>query len=65
MFHKGVKAIWESNQFFGSDVGPCDPQIKISFEIFESFGQADLCQMVKGMILVLTREWLSVEEEKL
>jgi hypothetical protein len=48
MFHNGVKATWESNKFFGSDVGPCDPQVKISLEILESFEHADLVSNGKG-----------------
>jgi len=48
MFHKGVKATWESNKFFERDVGPCDPQVKISLEIFESFGHADFRSNGKG-----------------
>ncbi|AES80712.1 tyrosine kinase family protein [Medicago truncatula] len=36
------------NKFFGSDVGPCDPQVKISLEILESFGHAYFVSNGKG-----------------
>lgn len=38
VFHKGVKATWESNNFCRSDVGPCDPQVMILLEIFQVVG---------------------------
>jgi len=38
VFHKGVKANWETNHFCRRDVGPCDPQVTILLEIFEAFG---------------------------
>ncbi|CAJ2673203.1 unnamed protein product [Trifolium pratense] len=37
VFHKGVKATLEPNNFCRSDVGPCDPQVMIVLEIFEAF----------------------------
>ncbi|CAJ2672413.1 unnamed protein product [Trifolium pratense] len=38
LFRKGVKATVEPNYICRSDVGPCDPQIMVFLEIFETFG---------------------------
>ncbi|PNX82211.1 receptor protein kinase TMK1-like protein [Trifolium pratense] len=38
VFHKGVKANWEGNNFCRRDVGPCDPQVTILLEILDAFG---------------------------
>jgi selenium-binding protein 1 len=37
VFHKGVKATLESNNFCRSNVGPCDYQVMTLLEIFEAF----------------------------
>ncbi|KAK2415295.1 receptor kinase TMK4 [Trifolium repens] len=37
VFHKGVKATLESNNFCRSNVGPCDHQVMTLLEIFEAF----------------------------
>jgi hypothetical protein len=37
-FRKGVNATLETNNFCRSDVGPCDSQVTILYEIFEALG---------------------------
>ncbi|GAU17855.1 hypothetical protein TSUD_329810 [Trifolium subterraneum] len=37
-FRKGVNATLETNYFCRSDVGPCDSQVMILYEIFEALG---------------------------
>ncbi|GAU38744.1 hypothetical protein TSUD_158750 [Trifolium subterraneum] len=41
VFHKGVKATWEGNEFCRNDSGPCDSQVTIFLEIIAAFGYPD------------------------
>lgn len=47
MFHKRVKATWESNNFCRSNVGPCDPQVMVMLEIFAALGHPEF-STIKG-----------------
>ncbi|RHN47254.1 putative non-specific serine/threonine protein kinase [Medicago truncatula] len=47
MFHKRVKATWESNNFCRSNVGPCDPQVMVMLEIFAALGHPEFSR-IKG-----------------
>jgi len=38
VFHEGVNASWEGNNFCRNDVGPCDPQVTILLEILGAVG---------------------------
>ncbi|MCH88064.1 putative receptor protein kinase TMK1-like, partial [Trifolium medium] len=40
VFHKGVKATWETNNFCQSDVGLCDPQLMVLLQILEPLGSS-------------------------
>ncbi|PNY03175.1 receptor protein kinase TMK1-like protein [Trifolium pratense] len=62
VFHKGVKATWESNNFCRSDVGPCDPQVTILNKISEALGSPSFLS-TEGNNVCTGGQWTSISTD--
>jgi hypothetical protein len=63
VFHKGVKATVEPNNFCGSHVGPCDPQVMTLLEIFEAF-EPSLMLSIKGNNACTGGQWTNISTDQ-
>lgn len=65
MFHKGVKATWESNSFC---VGPCDPQVMVVLEIFADLGYPKFSSINTNHVCnngVIENNWVAMKIYKI
>jgi hypothetical protein len=62
-FRKGVNATLETNNFCRSDVGPCDSQVTILYEIFEALGSPQYLA-TQGNNVCTGGQWLEMMPDR-